>query len=739
MLEAVLRPADIGPEDSERILSFLNGVTDVANLAQTIGLSEGAQIGARVAAELLAARGRMGRFRTLDQVLSVTGVTLARFTEIAIALSGAQAPLGGVQVRFVGGTGDIWLGQSAQFSVQVTDAGGQAVLDRSVTCLASAGVLSARVGLQVQKGTALSLRPEVGGLVRLSFEPSLDPPLSASEKAALAAELSNLDSSAASPQDDVAGLRRLAARYRGQAAKGLQKAVDQLFEAAPPPKQPNSSPWPVQPATVLALIHGPDGQVTQSATLTINIRNWLGGFYAALRDELRENSPLRAALQVLTVDAEAGRDLSRKLIQATQSFSALERGVIGRELRVAATGETLNGFLAENAGTLKGDAIVNTVRAAGASEAAIAAGGFAVFEAIRTVQDAGDVIAPGKGVGLDALDPFDRRLGALEESVVTRDDLSRFETDFSTRIDVRFDNFAETAVTEGDLDQLRVDFSTQLDTRIKAVEDSRVSNDRFATFDAVIRRDMDTQLGTRLSRDEFTGFQDEILERVGSVEATAITEGRLTTLRGEINRDVDSRIAGRVSVDEFKSVADGLTARLDTVQASAVSRDQLDEFAEGLTAKTQEQLATVVQRAEFDELGTNLRKELNERLDAGLNRDEFSQMFKDFEAKFEERLKTVEERAITDERLVRSTEDLRAHMDAQVATRMPREEFEANFKAFQDEVEERFRGKANARTVADLRISVNRVNDLHTQLKREVEVIDTKVNARRGGGGGVIR
>lgn len=719
MLQSVLRPGDISATDSARVLSFLNAVADADALAETIGLSDGLNAGKRVAAEILAARKVLGRFSNLDQVLAVTGVTLARFTEIAMALSSAQPPLGDVSLRFTTTQTNIWLGLTAQITVQMTDSKGQGILDSQITCIASNGALTARVGLQEQSGSAISLRPELGGLVRLSLELPIAPALSAASKAALAAELPKLDVTAASPQEDITGLRQLAARYRGQAAAGLQTAVDQLFEAAPPPNLPVSSPWPVQPVTILALVHGDDGQVSHTATLILYIRNWLGGFYAALRDELRENSPLREALQVLTIDARAGRDLSRKLIQATQSFSALERGVIGRELRISTTGVNVNSFLEANADTLRGEAIVNTVRAAGASETAIASGGFAVFEAIRTVQDAGDVIAPGRSTGLDldALRPFDNRLGVLEDTTLRRTDLTAFDRDLSTRFDARFDAIEANSVTTSDLDQLRGVLQVDFNSRIAGVENSRVSNDQFEAFRDSMRRDLAAQISTRVSMDEFEAVADGLSDRVAGIESNAVTTATFDRFANDLTRTIDERLEGAISRAE-------LDAGLGTLRAETGRR---------LTSLE----ANTLTAAKFEELSSSLRNDLNAQFDRQINRDEFDTLLQDFEARFDDRLKQVERTSITDERLARNNADLRADVDAQIATRMTRDEFKRDFDALQADMSARLRTKANARTLADLRVSVDKVNELQTKLTRDVQVMDERVT--RGGRGRIIR
>jgi hypothetical protein len=242
----------------------------------------------------------------------------------------------------------------------------------------------------------------------------------------------------------------------------------------------------VQPVTLLALTHDEAGQVLQAASLTLDLRNWLGAFYTALARQIDNDPLLPKALENLAADAQAGRNLSRKLIQATRGYSALERGALGRRLRDDATGRMVNAFLDRTARTLEGDAVVKTVRAAGASKAAISAGGFAVFDAIRTVQEAEDAIKPTSkldGLTRDDLKAFDQRLAHLEDSAVTDDVLARFERRLTADLDGRVAALENDSVTRSDLDSLRVSLTKDFDARLEAIDPGARFDERLATID----------------------------------------------------------------------------------------------------------------------------------------------------------------------------------------------------------------------------------------------------------------
>ncbi|MDW4498773.1 hypothetical protein R5H30_12325 [Sulfitobacter sp. D35] len=707
MAASLLRPGDIAPVDARRILGFLNAVADADALAETVGLSDGLAVGRRVGAELIAAR----PFRTLDAVLAVTGVTLPRFTEIAAALSGAQPPLRPDVLRFLPVDATPWIGRQVQIAAQLTDAEGRGVGGRMVTCVASDGVVSARSGLQVQTGSAIRLTPEPGGVIRFSYGPRLWPALDEASRAALSAELSRLGDTPQTPDEAADRIDALAARYRAQGASALRTAIDRLFETYDAQVTSSVAPWPVQPVTLLALTHDAGGTILQAASVTLSLRNWLGAFYAALRRQIEGDSLLPDALKILQRDAERGRDLSRQLIQATQGYSALERGVLGRRLRDAATGRTVTGFLNDAAQTLQGNAIVNTVRAAGASDAAIAAGGFAVFEAIRTVQEVEDTIKlPSKTDGLsrDDLFGFDQRLATLEGSAVTRTDLDRFRTTLDADVDQRLDAFRNDAVTTADLDSLRSGITADFDAKLAGFDDRVTTDTRFDGLDArvsglaedmLVQTDLDTMrdsitatVDTRLQQTERQAASADdlaaITDRVAGLEDGRLTQRDLDAVRDAMTEDLDSRFAAAQA--RFAS-ADGLAAmqdRLAGIEEGSVTRADLGGLQSTMTrdfdaklaaaddsAATADRFRTLearlrgvesgaIGRDDLDALRRDITSDFDAKLAAVDDRDNVAGRFASIDA----RLAGIEETAVTQNDLGKLTADMTASFDDRLTT-----------------------------------------------------------------------
>jgi hypothetical protein len=701
----LLRPSDIGAADAERILRFLNAVPDIDALAETVGFSDGLAAGRRVAAELIAAR----PFGSLERILAVTGVGPLRFTEIAVALSAARPPLATDVLRFLPVDPVLWLGQTAGLTVQLTNPDGLGVVSRHVTCIASDGVITARSGLQVQTGSAVRIAPEPGGVVRFGYGPLLTPRLDETERAALGAALAQLDTRARTPAEAARDLRALAARYRAEGAGALQAAVDRLFAAYETEGAAARAPWPVRPVTLLALTHDADGQVLQAASLTLELRNWLGAFELALQGEIEADKLLPGALANLAADAEAGRDLSRQIVLATQGFSALERGVLGRRLRDASTARAVNAFLETAAPKLEGDAIVNTVRAAGASEAAIAAGGFGVFEAIRTVQESGDTIKPpAKVVGLspEALLPLDARIATLEDTTVSRDALSQAEARLTSDLESRLADLDGRLVGPDDLDRLRRDIGAEVDAKLEA---GAVTPSDLAQFERRLTADLE--------------------DRLARLDDDIVTRADLDRVQAALANEFDAKIAGLVSGREVDSRFEALDARFTKLEEGAVRPADLTALRTGMTAEFdgklaqattgpgEEKLAEVERRLDSIEDGLVRASDLD-ALRSALSRD------------FDTRLKKIEESAVTTERLRSERAEIDRQIEAGMQGAVSAAALDAGLAAVRAEMAAKLRGKANARTITDLKTTLEEMSETQARLTTDLDKLEARIEPR---------
>ena len=541
----VLYPEEVGPADAARVLAFLNEVSGAAELTETLGLSEGPQVGHRIAAAILARRG-MGPLAALDDLLAVTGVTLARFTEIVTALSGARPVPSGGTLRLVATAETLWLGQGVGIVGQVLDSAGRGVANATVTCIASSGQLSARAGTERQRGAAVSLTTEPGGVVRFQLGPGLAPALAPGPAAALQAELALLPQAAATPHAAREVLARLASRYRAEGAGLLRAAIDRLFDSFPAEAESPLSPWPVMPLTLIAVASGAGGRGEHVTVLTLRVRNWLGGWLTVLREAVAGDPRLDEALKHLDRRAEGGADLSQALIRATQAFAGLERGALGTRIRDEVAGSAVNRYVERVAPRLDGAAIINTVRTVGASKSAIAAGGFAVFEAIRATQDVQDtIIRKRPGTALDTrIDQFDARLGTLEANKVDRSALDGLRDDLLARTEDRL------GPLQGRLDEL---------------ESRRLDRTELETVEGRLSESFDARVSERLA---------ELEGRVGALVDAARTDLRseLSQSRQDLSAQIDRKADATALSGLERSVVDvrnentRLTDRLNTIR-----------------------------------------------------------------------------------------------------------------------------------------------------------------------------
>ncbi len=581
MAGGVLRPEDVGPADAARVLAFLNGVDEMDAFAETIGLADGIAAGRRVAAAILAARDAGGAFRSLGQVLAVTGVNLDRFTQIVMALSSARPAPEGARLRMLPTTLTPWLGQQVVVAVQLLDASGLGIPAARITCIASDGVLSAREGLETQTGAAVSLGTEPGGIVRFTFGPRIDPALSLAEQAALTAALRRV-----APDAAAKGLAEVAALYRQEGNAALRSAVDRLFDIFRAEAQHPLAPWPVRPVSLIALAEGEGGTTQVVATVTLRLRNWLGAFHGALRDAVEADGRLGAALKNLDRAAEAGGDLSRQIYRATQGFAGLERGVLGQKLRDVAAGKAVASYLDSHAATLKGAAVANSVRAAGAASAAIASGGFAVFEAIRSVQDAGTSVTSPKGSDLgslrkDLLTDIANRFEGIREPEVDRADLDALRGELTREFDTRFLQIPQ-GVTRADLDGLRTSLTRELDAKLA----EGVGRADLDALKGEITRDLDTrfsQLPEGLTRADLESLRTSVTREFDAkLEAIPrrTSQADLDALRADLTRTIDSRFAGlpaAITKDDMEALrADldrSIAGRFAAIPAEATAAD----------------------------------------------------------------------------------------------------------------------------------------------------------------------
>ena len=643
MPAGVLYPEDVGSADAARVLDFVNTVETATTLAETVGFAEGPGIG-RLVAEAILAQREAGAFATLAELDAVTGVNPLRFTEIVTALSGARppralpapaaAPRGGRPFRAIRirpARRELWLGQSVGVTVQLVDAAGRGVPGAPVTCVTSWGTICGRHRAERQRGASVALVTEPGGVVSLELAPPIAPPLGLYERAALEAELARLPADAMTPGAAAEALAAFAAHYRADGSEALRGAVDRLLAILPAEPAAPDTAWPILPVTLIAVAgaeSGVDGAIDSAdavAVATVRMRGWLGGWLDALRTSIEGNDRIESTLRHLPLEDLTGAEIARGVLGASRAIAGLERGAAARALRDAAANAAVARYLSRNATQVEGEALTHVVRAAGASNAAIASGGFAVFNAIESVQEVQGSIAGRRtadgGRFETRFGTLEGRLARVEETAVDRDALDTFRSDLLA---------AAAELDTAQRDELRAEIATRADeteSRLAAVErglDSRATGSelaelsaevegRFAQIEqrAVMRTDL-TALEERLTtdvrrrvdalREEFAGggIIADIDTRVRDLSAqvtrlseTQITRNDLAALEDRLGRSIASDIGSAVGDlrselvphIEAKAEAAAVGGLQRSVSELAANREQITRRLDGVDAR----------------------------------------------------------------------------------------------------------------------------------------------------------
>ncbi len=567
MAAGLLLPQDVGLVDARRVLDFLNRVADAATLVAMVGFSEGAAVGDLIAKALLERRGA-GSFRTLDEVLAVTGVTVARFTEIVVALSGARPsarlPAGSVAVR-TSVTRPV-LGQRIPLIVQALDSVGRGVAGIEITCVATWGTLTARSDLERQRGTSARLITDPGGVITLTLETPIAQTLSDLAIAMLESELSHLAASTG-PDAVARALVAFADHYRAEAADALREAVDAVFASYPAEALVAEVGWSVIPATVIAFAG--TGSAATVGLVTVPVRNWLGAFLAALRASIAGDRRIDLALTEVPLEGATGAVLARDIYGVQNALSGLERGVLGQKFGAEVAGDRISRFLDVNAEKINQAALVDASRIAGASASAIMTGGFAVFDTIGSIQRVGDTV----GFNATALDGLNAQIGALDRRISA----AEVEKADITAIDALGAQVARDTTT--------------LEGRIAALGASQVTR-----ADLVMLTSRIDQLeATRLTRADLTDLDG----RIGRLETTAVSRADINSLGARVSRMEEAQVT--------RADLAVLVTRVNRLETGEVTRAELTALETRLTERTASEIGVATH---------GLRTDLNARIDA---------------------------------------------------------------------------------------------------------------------------
>ena len=313
------------------------------------------------------------------------------------------------------------------------------------------------------------------------------------------------------------------------------------------------------PVTLIALA-GPEGHAETVAVAVLRVRNWLGGFLAELEAAIAGDARMGDALRTFDVRTETGETLARGIAGVAEGYAGLERGAIGERIRDRVSGRSIETYVGSVVERVEPAVLVDVVRASGASSAAIAGGGFAVYEAIRTVQDVQDTIG-NRGVLDGRLGRLEGRFDALEVRAVDR---------------TAFDSLAaEVAATDAR--------SRALDTRIGRVE--AVQGPTRADLAA-----LETRLAERFRADLASAVGGVRTDLGAQIGGTRTELGALRTELGTVRRDLTARIDTKADAGTVTTDIGGLRQSVDALRAE---NRQLGTRLEGVDTRLSTRISEV--------------------------------------------------------------------------------------------------------------------------------------------------
>ncbi len=441
-----------------------------------------------------------------------------------------------------------YLGQAVDLVATVSSRADSAPLPETpVTLITSWGVL--REGGGAIEGTSISTVTAPDGTARVSLRPRLS--LEDNEdQDALSAILSELDPAASTPADAVRVLQALAQQYRWEANLGYRRAVDAYFRdfgqnvLHAGPLRDYMAAWPLIPATVVAYA-GEAGNTVAAATVTLQLRDWLGPWLQVYRQYARAQMQLAADLQYARQLAQSPAGLIAGVFDRAGTAVNAEFGEIGRNVAQQAAQDVIAGFLetglkdlpldtqltvgpvldtGSRALATAGPSVLSALGQTHAAAAAVSgtlAGKVdkAAFDtALATKANASDLVTVQNGLASKAdqaaFAAFQTQTNNALNSKADLRALQAFQTQTTAALASKVDNttfndFRQTVInrlpvviTRADLDSLRASLQQAIDAKAEA------------TAVAALQRQTTAALATKADANAITSIQN----RLGTLE-----------------------------------------------------------------------------------------------------------------------------------------------------------------------------------------------------------------------------
>ena len=445
----------------------------------------------------------------------------------------ARAPANRCQLWLRAIPDDVWLGHAQSVLVQVTDPKGQAVVDTPVTLVTSWGVLAGRQGLRRQSASALTLHTDHQGMCQVQLFPALSTRLSAGQQASLVNALAGLrqaDSTAAIS----AALRNLVRLYRRDEHQALREAVDVFYRQHGDPEwQPfpvtGAEDWIPIPVTLFAYLTPPPGQPCTGVPMSLiqlTQRNWLYRWARLFNEVLQQESTLLDSLKGVAAGTRDGGLIQADITRRIGLFVNVQKGLAGKQLGQNFASDTLSSFLQTGLDQFPADKRLALVTGLDSAGKTLRSNG-ALFSAM-------EVDRPSLGNRVGALDAeqlgnLQDRIGKLETSTITRDQLDTAENRLSERLRDALTQTLDSRIEEtmtGMLGQLGIaDMKNQLSNLER--QHGRLSGQL---------SDLSGKLKDKATVNQLTELSSALQSQLKDLSATT---GKLETWAQNVSRELD--------------------------------------------------------------------------------------------------------------------------------------------------------------------------------------------------------
>jgi hypothetical protein len=592
-----IRPEDVGPDDTRKLLDFLNKAKSAEELAEAIEIEGELDVGLKLGQRILDRRDQLGAFHSLSELDEIKQIGPKRFTRIVQALTGrppVRPEVNGaavarleqevaalrlavqslasvhaaprVTLRALGPPR--YLGQPTSIVATVTDAGGTSPQpDVPVVFSASWGRLSTFDGYTVQSGASVTARTGLDGTATVTLSAPTSEDLLDLQQAALESALRSLDPAAQTPQDARTGLEQLAEQYAWEPNDALRGGVDVYFRdfrgrlLETVNFRDSLQTWAQFDSTVVAYAQDgaagadPDSYARGVAALTLHLRDWLGPWLEVFVEAAEAANSLVDDIHTATREETEASALVDRVHNSIGEFLEGRLGVVGSYVGNRLAQAAVKEYATRTFDVLPEETRTAVFPALHATAKTLATAGSSVVAALHT---SGSVV---RGA-------VESKVGELSEAIGSKLDASDLDAALAS-------TGAFTALksqVDAKLDASALDSALAVSPLIISIRTPPTTTGTVAEIEPGIVETFSTELAGKLD---------------ASALDTALAD---STVIG----DLTTQLADKVDTSQLETTV-ATKVEADTLDAALASKVDTTTFSDALAAKVDEStLATAV-------------------------------------------------------------------------------------------------------------------------------------------------